>query len=201
MASEAQIAANRASAARSTGPRTAQGKDRVSRNGLKHGNRARKHGAFSVALLSDESQADFIALRETYLNLCQPANEIQYLLVARMALAAWRLKRLALLETRIVSAHHSAAIRDSNLSQSLAALRGLLLKNCPGSDPALEPDAEPDPQPVPLDDDPVAHAYIRDSERGNTITKLARYQNTLERSYYLALHELEYRIKSESPDA
>jgi len=27
-------------------------------------------------------------------------------------------------------------------------------------------------------------AYIRDSERGNTITNLARYQNTLERSYY-----------------
>jgi len=201
MASAAQIAANRANAARSTGPRTAQGKDRVSRNGLKHGNRARKHGAFSVALLSDESQADFIALRETYLNLCQPANEIQYFLVARMALAAWRLKRLALLETRIVSAHHSAAIRDTNLTQSLTALRGLLLKTRSGTDPELDPDTEPDPQPAPVVDDPIAEAYIRDSERGNTITKLARYQNTLERSYYLALHELEHRIKSESPDA
>jgi hypothetical protein len=198
MASAAQIAANRANAARSTGPRTAQGKDRVSRNGLKHGNRARKHGAFAVTLLADENQADFIALRETYLTLCQPANEIQYFLVARMALAAWRLKRLALLETRIVSAHQSAAARDTNLAQSLTDLRGLLLKD--GHD--SEPDTEPDPQPAPLAEDPVADAYIRDSERGNTITKLARYQNTLERSYYLALHELEYRpSKSEPRDA
>ena len=133
MASAAQIAANRANAARSTGPLTMQDKERSSRNSL-------KHGAFAVALLSDENKAGFHALRETYPAICRPASGIQYFL-------------------------------------------------------------EPDPQPVPLADDPIAEAYIRDSERGNTITKLARYQNTLERSYYLALHELEYRIKSESPDA
>lgn len=193
MASDAQIAANRANAARSTGPRTAQGKARASRNGLKHGNRAGKHSAFAVALLSDESQADFATLRDTYLNLCQPANEIQSFLVARMALAAWRLKRLALLETRIVSAHQSTALCNTTLSQSLTALSGLLRNEEAASD--SEPDAEPP------DHDSVAAAYIRDSERGNAITKLARYQNMLERSYYLALHELEYRIKSESPEA
>ncbi|HCC55914.1 MAG TPA: hypothetical protein DEQ47_01385, partial [Solibacterales bacterium] len=132
------------------------------------------------------------------LTLCRPASEIQYFLVARRGLAAWRLKRLALLETRILSAHQSAAVRDDNFTQSLTPLRGMLMKGRPDSDPErdLQPDTEPDPQPVPLDDDPIAEAYIRDSERGNTISKLARYQKTLERSYSLALHELEYRLKS-----
>ena len=37
MASEAQIAANRANAQRSTGPRSEEGKARVAQNGLKHG--------------------------------------------------------------------------------------------------------------------------------------------------------------------
>ena len=38
---------------------------------------------------------------------------------------------------------------------------------------------------------PPTNQPIRDSEHGNTITKLARYQASLERSYYRALHELE----------
>ena len=37
MASERQIAANRANAGKSTGPRSASGKKRASRNALKHG--------------------------------------------------------------------------------------------------------------------------------------------------------------------
>jgi hypothetical protein len=41
MATERQIAANRRNALKSTGPRTAAGKARVSRNGLRHGVRAR----------------------------------------------------------------------------------------------------------------------------------------------------------------
>ena len=121
MASQAQIAANRANAVRSTGPRTVQGKARVARNGL-------KHGAFSVALLPDESKADFLALRQTYLSLCQPANEIQSFLVARLTLAAWRLERLASLEVRVVSAHHDAAMHNQDFVRGIAdALRAALL--------------------------------------------------------------------------
>ena len=183
MATDAQLAANRANAARSTGPRTDKGKERASRNALKHGNRARHHASFTVALLGDEKEVDFVALREKYISVCQPADEIECFLVARMALAVWRLKRLALLETRIVSAHRGAAIRNANLSQSLAALRCLLLPAGTGADP------EAAPQPAAVPDDAIADAYIRDSERGNAITKLARYQHALERSYYLALHE------------
>ena len=60
MASAAQIAANRANAARSTGPRTAKGKARVALNGL-------KHGMLSVSLLPGASNAKFLALSERLL--------------------------------------------------------------------------------------------------------------------------------------
>jgi len=183
MASEAQIAANRANAARSTGPRTVEGKARVALNGL-------KHGMLSVSLLPGESNAEFLAFHQTYLDLCQPANAIQSFLVARMVLAAWRLNRLASLEARIVSAHHSTAIGNANLTHSL---RALLRSNQP-ADPDGEPESEPESPAIPPD--PVADAYIRDGERGDSISKLARYQTSLERSYYRALHDLERRLSN-----
>ena len=40
--------------------------------------------------------------------------------------------------------------------------------------------------------DLLARAFLRDSEHGDTISKFARYQTSLERSYYRALHELEH---------
>ena len=46
--------------------------------------------------------------------------------------------------------------------------------------------------------DHVALAYIRDSQNGNLITKLGRYQTTLERSFYRALHDLENRRELEN---
>ena len=105
MASEAQIAANRANAARSTGPRTARGKARSYRNALKHGAFARKYGAFAATLLADDSKADCVELRESYIASFQPANARQTFLVAQMALGAWRIQRLSALEARIVDSH------------------------------------------------------------------------------------------------
>lgn len=45
--------------------------------------------------------------------------------------------------------------------------------------------------------DPLATAYIRDSQNGGTISKLAGYQLSLERSYYLALRHFE-RLRANS---
>ena len=171
------------------------GKARVSTNAMTHGGFAIKHGAFAMALLSDESKAAFQILRENYIAQYQPANLTERFLVARMALAVWRINRLASLEARIVAAQHDAALHNKDWAHSIAdAFRGLMLPD--------QPDAEllPEPDPTVLAHDPVAHAYIRDSERGNTITKLARYQTSLERSYYRALQELKQRPSdAESP--
>ncbi len=58
MASDAQIRANRANALLSTGPRTEEGKARISRNAL-------IHGAVPAMLLPEEYQAAFHELRTT----------------------------------------------------------------------------------------------------------------------------------------
>ena len=183
MPTDAQINANRANAARSTGPRTEDGKARASRNALRHGGYSLTYGADSAALLSDENRASFHALRETYVAQYQPVTETERFLVARMTLAAWRLNRLAALEGRVVADHREAAVHNRDWAQTISAVfREALL-----DDPSVEAPGAPEPPAR----DPVARAYVRDSERGNTITKLARYQILLERSYYRAFDKLE----------
>ena len=163
MASDAQIRANRANALRSTGPRTAEGKARSARNALTHG------ACSATALLPDESQAAFHALRASYLAEFRPANQNEYYLVGRLAFAAWRLNRLAALEPRLVRDHQYAAIHQA--------------------------------QPGFVVPDSIAHAYIRDSERGNAIFKLTRYQTTIERSYFRILDELQGLRSASKPPA
>ena len=75
MASEAQIAANRANAQRSTGPRTAEGKARAAQNGLKHGLCAR------ATLLPEEDPAEFEALVADLKARWRPADEIELALL------------------------------------------------------------------------------------------------------------------------
>ena len=150
MASDAQIRANRANALHSTGPKTEEGKARISRNAL-------VHGANFTTLMPGEDQAAFIELHTTYQEEFQPQTETDLFLVTRLTLAAWRLHRLAALETLVVSAHQPTY-------------------------------SSPNPA-----EDPVARAYIRDSQNGNTLHKLARDQTILERSYFSALRALERR--------
>lgn len=174
MASDAQKKANRANAARSTGPRTAKGKARSALNGLIHG------GAAFTPLLPDENRAAYYALRAAYFDHFRPDDEIASFLVARLALDAWRLHRLAALEPRVLSVHFEAAAAHRSWASGIGdLLRGMF------SQP-IRP-ARPSAPPA----DPVAHAYVRDSERGNAVTKLARYQTATERSYLRTLHELQ----------
>ena len=95
MASDAQIAANRRNALKSTGPRTAAGKAASSRNALRHGLTAR------APLVFDEDTADFDRFRaemRATLALRDPREE---LLAEAMAQAAWRLRRAARAEAAL----------------------------------------------------------------------------------------------------
>jgi hypothetical protein len=178
MPTDAQLRANRANSKRSTGPRTVHGKKRASANSLRHG------ACSAAALLPGESAAEYRAHQQRYLTLYKPGNSTERFIVDRMTLAAWRLDRLDGLEIRVISAHNDTSIgRCEWTGDFLTTIKGLM-----GHDESSAP-----PPPAPSAD-PVALAYIRDSERGNTVTKLARYQSALERSYYLALREWE-RLK------
>jgi hypothetical protein len=87
MASAAQIAANRANAEKSTGPRTEEGKARSARNALKHGLLAER------LLLDGEDPEAWEALRADYFARLQPHGEAEARLVDRIAQLAFRRER------------------------------------------------------------------------------------------------------------
>jgi hypothetical protein len=87
MASAAQIAANRANAQNSTGPRTEAGKAASSRNALKHGMTAKSY------LVFDESWDDFVAFHGLLRHDYEPQGAAEEEIVERIVLAAWCLRR------------------------------------------------------------------------------------------------------------
>ena len=98
MATKAQIKANRENAKKSTGPRTEEGKARVSLNALKHGLLAQD------AVLPEEDPAEFDRqLRDLERDL-RPENSLECELVRQIADAQWRMRRLVRIETAFLSA-------------------------------------------------------------------------------------------------
>ena len=96
MASTRQIAANRANARKSTGPRSAAGKAAAARNALKHGLFARH------ALAAGEDAAGFDALRERIRGELAPIGVVEEALCARIVGAVWRLERIVRMESDLV---------------------------------------------------------------------------------------------------
>jgi hypothetical protein len=105
MASEAQITANRRNAQKSTGPRTAEGKAAVAQNALRHGLTARQVVCF------DEKAQDFAAYHEALRAAFDPADAIEEQLVERIALCAWRMRRLSRIEARLIDSYEGCDIR------------------------------------------------------------------------------------------
>jgi hypothetical protein len=93
MSSPARILANRQNAERSTGPVTAEGKARISKNST-------KLGLFSVAnFVRVEEQEIFHEFESGYLAELSPASPLEQTLAREIIQAAWRLRRCANLES------------------------------------------------------------------------------------------------------
>src|SRR5271155_3070673 len=88
MATEKQIAANRLNSQKSTGPRTPEGRAAVRLNGVTHGLTA------EPLVLKGESESDFKALFESLAAEYQPRTPTEETLVADLAMATWRRRRL-----------------------------------------------------------------------------------------------------------
>jgi hypothetical protein len=82
---------------RSTGPRTAAGKQRSSQNALTHGLTA------ASAVLPSEDRAAYDAHRRGFLDEYRPATPTETQLTQELADTAWRLKRIPLLESELFS--------------------------------------------------------------------------------------------------
>lgn len=100
MATERQIAANRANSKKSTGPRTPEGKARARLNASRHLLTGQVH------LLPDPERAAHNAFCEPFIAALNPANPVELQLARRIATDNWRLNRMTAIEDNILALGH-----------------------------------------------------------------------------------------------
>jgi len=86
MATKAQSKANQQNAQKSTGPQTAEGKNVVSQNAI-------KHGLFTDSVIKGENPAEYEAFHDKFLAELYPVGMVETLLAERVISLWWRLRR------------------------------------------------------------------------------------------------------------
>ena len=106
--SERKIEANRQNALKSTGPQSAETKEKVSQNRLVHGLR----GRFKV--LKSENQQEFDDMLASYMQSEQPVDDIERDLVIKMARHTW-------LSDRAVRFQDACFLEEPETAEDIAA--------------------------------------------------------------------------------
>lgn len=119
-----QLAANRANAQHSTGPRTPEGRATVRYNALTHGILAQ--AVIPEALAPFESAGDFAQLLTALYEGFAPASVMEELLVEQIAVAYWRLARLYRAEAGAIASQQDAPRRPA---APLAVLQHLAISS------------------------------------------------------------------------
>src|SRR3954452_14160347 len=107
MTSPKQIAANRANARKSSGPKSAGGKEIAKLNAIKHG------GLSPLPVLPDiETHDAWQAHLDGTLASLQPSGHLETVLVERIALILWRMNRVARFEREITAVGQERVVDD-----------------------------------------------------------------------------------------
>ncbi|MBP7937054.1 MAG: hypothetical protein KA354_20615 [Phycisphaerae bacterium] len=170
--SQRQIEANRRNAAKSTGPRTPEGKTRSRQNACQHGLLART--ILMPPNQPDESLDEFTTLVSELNQQYQPRQPIENLILQRVAVAWWRLRRAYRHETACIIARRDNANHPAY--QYAASLNPFMPK-------------PPDAQSLAL-------------PRNDDLDKLIRYESMINRQLRHDLKYLEtlQKTRSESSD-
>ncbi len=198
MTSEGKAEANRRTALKSTGPKTPEGKAAVRLNAVRHGLLSKE------VLLPGEDGEALGELGERLGAELQPVGELENLLVDRIVAAVWRLRRLGRVEAGIfawesLEEQAERAEREARGYEKLDYVPDMF---------------DPDPEIVIIDEKmheealsearrmrseqedetaTLGRTFARDADRANAFSKLSRYEASMERQLYKALHELERR--------
>jgi hypothetical protein len=166
MSSQNKTTTARANGAKSRGPITPAGRARSSQNATRHG-LATRTAALPPAsvVLPDESRADFQRLLDSYLDQFSPAGPVEVELVEAMVSARWRLRRIAEIETAMLS--NEIELQTERIDDEFAQLE-------------LVPD------PI----DRVAYVF-KHLAYGQSLSLLIRYEGALTRSYSRAFKHLQ----------
>ena len=195
MASARKAEANRRNALKSTGPKTPEGKAAVRLNAVTHGLLSRE------GLLPGEDEDALRDLGERLRAELQPEGELENLLVDRIIAAYWRLlRRLGRVEAGIFAwerygelaeraEREAHAQEKSMLDDIIAADKSVTdeRKHREALERAKEMRVKQDAETATL-----GRTFIRDAESANDFSKLSRYETTIERQLYKALHELAF---------
>ena len=179
-ASPAQLAANRANAARSTGPQTPEGKARSARNAVKHGFTA---STFAVVRLEDLQE--IALLKSDLVSTYKPVNSQELVALERIALAQQSMFRAARLESGLFTACLNETL-DTNdhpftpMSKQLAGDGDLEITRAQNRNYCL------------------AEGFLRIVRQSNGLTLFLRYQAQAERQYRRALEDFD-RLKALRP--
>ncbi|MEN6425035.1 MAG: hypothetical protein ABFE13_06720 [Phycisphaerales bacterium] len=172
MATIAQIQANRLNARKSTGPRTAEGKEKASQNAIKHGLLARE------AVIQGEDPEEFEGYREEMLVELAPAGVVETMLAERVVGLSWRLLRAQRLQNAAF-----AALDDGEPTDLLEA-RLEEWKQIKGSawDRGI---------PGVVDQDlALGRVVVADFAEARVLDRLLMYERRIESSLYRTMAEL-----------
>jgi hypothetical protein len=195
MSSELRTEANRKNAQLSTGPRTADGKARVASNALKHGLTGKQ------VVLPNENPEDFDAYRIGLLNNLNPSGELEGTLVERIVIDAWRLRRVALLESALYRRGHQESIiahQEKEVSRYEYTMKSRLIEteldeirvedgNCQAH---ADASAKLTESRSKLHDPSVEMTMVFE-KYAETFANLSRHEAGLFRSFSRNLHELQ----------
>ena len=172
MATEAQIKANKKNSQKSTGPKTAEGKRKVSQN-------ARKHGLFaSPIMIRGEDQGQFDLHRDGFLGEMRPVGPAESMLAERVVNLAWRLKRADRMQDQALKMQIKGDTLDLVFRQVQWSYR--------------DANGLPQEETYPKDDHmTMGRAARNDIANYRVLDKLMLYERRIENSMYKTMRELE----------
>jgi len=166
MSTEAQIKANQQNSQKSTGPRSAEGKDIVSQNAV-------KHGLFgSEAVVKGENQDDFDLFRDEMLAELAPFGAVESMLAGRVVSLSWRLKRVEQMQNQALD-----VMLTPDESQYARLSRSMMTK-----------------EQRQLAEDPnlaLGRAAIKDFSNSMVLDRLLIYERRIENSMFRIMAELQ----------
>jgi len=194
MSSQRQIAANRVNALKSTGPKSPEGKARVSRNAVTHGLCSRK------ALLPNEDSQRMRAQLQALRRALMPQGAGEESLVALMARDLRKLARVDRYEAGIYEWHHfgilaKRARRKASFYEDKLELEGYIAGDLPRAVEKKYDKARAKAKrmknrrkaSLPT----TGLTFIRGAGGGDALSKLSRYSADIERSYLKKLDQFQ----------
>jgi hypothetical protein len=200
MTTAQQIAANQANALKSTGPKTAEGRERSKMNALKHGLTAHE------LVCDNELLHDFNAYYRELMEALSPVGALEEQLAERIIVCAWRLRRVYRIDTDLFVTERAIGRFEHVVALAEQIGRDESFSQRPPISKAHAPQVEHVKKQklnkalAALDESGEVHnddvgtvggVFLRLAGRQDAISKLTRYEAAIERSYLRARQELE----------